>query len=454
MFKKIMIVATLGVVLFVSCKKESDFGSQLIGDENFPNSIFSDTFQVFLNTKYSDTVSTDKLTYAMLGVNNDAVYGLNYSTFYAQLRLPNNNIDLASPGTGFVIDSAVIQLPYKFQTDKNIIRYYGDTTKTIQLQAFQMNEKLVENSNYQSGVRFNVGQLLGEASIIGSSKKIAVNNHVDINKFDTLPAHIRIKITNNNFIQTLQNQTSSTGFASTESFNDLVNGLAIMPSDTNRNDVGCIYTIDYTNSNSGLIVYYHKVGVSSQVNGKLRIELNTNSLSAAHYSNNYTNTLVNQFVNNNSSNDTLSFIQGLNGVNTIIKFPTIRNLGTNAIINKAELKLYPTTLSGTANYALPDLIGIVLKDSSGKMTVIPDFSNIDVYNNGGEPQTETVNGISVKVYKISLTMYLQKILLNQESGDNIYLVIAGKSTNPANMTIKGGNAGELKAKLRLFYTPI
>jgi len=455
MFKKLPLLAALALIFIVSCNKESDFGNELLGDENFPNSIFTDTFQIQFDTKYSDTVTTDNLLYAMLGVNNDAVFGKNYSTFYAQLRLPNNNIDLKAPGTAFVIDSLVLQLPYKFQTNKNIIRYNGDTTKTVNLQAFQMMEKLVDNSYYTSKVHFNLGQMLGEKSVTGSSKKVVVNNHIDSTKWDTLPAHIRIKITDNNLIQTLQNQTATTGFASTEAFNDILNGIAILPSDTTRNDVGCIYTIDYTNANSGLMLYYHRVGTTAaNKKGKLRIELNNNSISAAQYNNNYTGTLVEQFVNNSNANDSLGFIQGLNGVNTLVKFPTIKNLGTKVMINKAELKLYPTTIAGTESYASPELIGFVLKSADGKMSVISDFANFDFPLDGGKPQSETVNGETVKVYKLSLTLYLQKVLQNQEPGDNLYLIIAGKSNNSANMVIKGGSAQQLKAKLRLYYSPI
>lgn len=450
-FIKSVFILALVATLFSACTKESEVGANLLLDEDFPNATFSDTFKVEFDTKYEDTVSTSSLKNIIIGSTQDPYFGNAYTSMFGQVRLPSNNMDLRG-SNGFVIDSVVLQMPY-YITDRTL-NYYGDKTKEIRVKVFQLIDSL-RSTNYQSNVQIQYNPIaIGEETFTGSVDSVLINaNPVYAEK---LAPMLRIELGNQTgLIDSLRNQLPNTGFKDNTTFLKLLKGLAIVPVDTaNRENFGCMYTFDVRHAQSGLMVYYRKINATGEEKTKVLLPFNTNSVITASYKHNYAGAIAQTYIQNNSANDSLVFLQGLAGVNTKVSFPTLKNLGRNVVINKAELKIYQakSNLLDVDNvFTVPKSIGVVITDTMGRFVLTDEIAFSQALR-GGSPVTESINGVTYNVYKLNLTIFLQKILMNQQPGDNIHLIVVNKSNNPQRLVFKGGNANMLPAKLRLFYT--
>ncbi|MBK6946772.1 MAG: DUF4270 family protein [Haliscomenobacter sp.] len=149
------------------------------------------------------------------------------------------------------------------------------------------------------------------------------------------------------------------------------------------------------------------------------------------------------------------FVQGMAGVNGVVRFPHITSL-KNVIINKAELVLYAATLPSDDAAAFYPASSVVLyyRDSDGAIQVINDvlYSTDDLSAQFGgtyRPGTDTAPGY----YRMNLSAHIQDMVEGKVSNE-LLVTLLPKTENGSRAVLNGASHPTYKAKLKIAYTQL
>jgi len=151
--------------------------------------------------------------------------------------------------------------------------------------------------------------------------------------------------------------------------------------------------------------------------------------------------------------DTISYVQGLDGLHTKIEFPNVGNLG-NVIINKAEL-IVMVADTGTDEH--PEIIQLTakIKNTSGDLVFVDDIVTsllrLQSYILFGGV-FEEIDNTKTYLYRLRISEQMQAIVNGETSEKAIYLTTP--SALDAERVKLFNHKGIHKAKLHLIYTKI
>ncbi|SDM17443.1 protein of unknown function [Daejeonella rubra] len=450
---------TLLISLFIlsGCQETESIGLNVDPATEIKGS-FIDTITVNAATVTEDTIITNTLEQYPLGYLNDPIMGKTTANIAMSLTLDPPGLTF---GTSPVLDSAVLVLYYGNE-------FHGDSTSQFQVEVHQLTDALSESTPY-----YNT-KAVGYSSTILGSKSLRFNLKDSVRVYElvtgkadvqkTKPPHIRIQL-DRNFVTTNFLNATSTVLSSDTELNKAIKGLYLTVNKAQTTGPGGIAFLNLTDS-SRLEVYYKSQNGTLIDTTLHKFPIKNNSSPViADFKHDYTGTNIQAQLNNPNTKFDYTYVQGLGGLRTRIRFPYIDKLKSlgNITINKAELIV--SVVGGTDNFKPAQRLLLYQTDIANQRQFIPDFSTDPVVSMtdldfGGFYDTTN------KRYKFVITTYIQNILkgklkqydtfiapvslnYNRQSGP------VSSGTTAKSAVIGSGKAGvSYKMKLNIIYSKI
>lgn len=416
----------------VSCKKENgQVGLDIQPEDELLNTIYFDTATVeAYSTIHDDSITTNGVSSNMLGYMNDPIFGLVQAGFYTQCRLASFG---AQFGTGAKADSLVLTLVYN--------KPYGDTLSPFRIRVYELQEDLVYGKKYYAGTTLNHGS----ENLVDESMLSWV--YLTPNVKDTAEGAVMLRIplktsfADSKFIS----KSNSSEFQSTSAFLNYFKGLYVVADYCQGN--GSIASVDLTNDNSLLTLYYH----NNESTGKTyRMVISDSSVRVGYINHNgYQDAdaeLLAQLQGNTASAKERLFVQTGLGVKTIVRFPYIKQMfkDKKVIIHRAELVATRIDDSDTNQYGVPSSLFLNYYDTVKQYLVsVPDYSIGSTYFNA---DYQAAKG----EYRLRITKYLQYWIEDEINSNELNLIITAAATHMGRLSIYGTQpSGAPSKRLRL-----
>ncbi len=445
----------LVVLLASACNDPTDLGSELL-EEEFSDIRFTDTVTVNALTvpqdsifTYTRIVDSQPNTY-LCGFLDDPIFGTSQATINFDLGLVTNSGVADIDFSDVTFDSLVLSLAY------NPFRTYGDTLVSQNINVYRLSEEMDYNEEfYYSDRDFEafptpIGQKLNflpqpNTTIIRTSAEDTV----------VQAAHIRIPLSPALAAELMPIDTmvAEALYENNETFRAFFNGLKIESDAVNSNILG----FNLRSSLTYMAIYYRDADDNERTFTFRVVDLGTKHNNFKH---DFSGSISEPFVENQSLSDSLLFVQGMSGYNVKIDFPYIQNLD-GIVVNKAELDLTFADIPGddTITYEPPARIILTELDDNGNYIFIEDVSdalalaNIDLY--GGEPFLIDDNGTTLRKYKLNISNHIQDIIDDRLGGNNsVYMQVYLKNQYAYRGMFYGTGHSKYPLKLNLAYTKL
>lgn len=403
----------------LSCKKElSGVGNELqppgdLLEVKFLNSNAINAFSTLDNPRATSGISS-----VALGMLNDEVFGPTKTGLSINFYQTSENIRFQENP---ILDSLVLSLEYlKLSSDKDA-GYYGDTTSKISYKIYRLNQKL------------NTNQLSDEEPDL-STATVLVDNF----SFSPIPSDsVRVKdlvkeINVNRAPQiriTLPNELGEEIFAYANAtdgdnkpkdnddaaFKEFLKGIYIQTTGV-ESGIGVlpIFNIGNSNAYSRLEIFYTREDANGdRIADSYAFTTAQNSGRTAYYNHQPDQSTDANFKAQVIDGDTDAgnqqlYVQGLSGVESIIKFPEIvkwadevKGKNTKIAINKAELIIPVKDGSISNNYKEVNLLGLKINLPNDIFQVLPGYNS---ENFGGQYIEDE------KAYRFLVTRYVQGVI--------------------------------------------
>lgn len=419
---------------------------------------YIDTITVNSATVREDSIITNTLGQYPLGNFTDPIFGKTTANIAMSLTL--NPVGL-SFGTSPVLDSAVLVLHYGKE-------FYGDSTSMFQVEVHQLSNHLNQTVPY-----FNTQAQSYNSTVIGSkSVRFNIKDSVKITEIvagkpdvqKTRSPQLRILI-NSSFINTNFLNATTSALSSNDLFNKAIKGLYLTINKAQSTGPGGVAFFNLSDS-SRLEVYY-KTQTGAVIDTTIHtfpIENNTAPV-IADFKHDYTGTNIITQLNNPVSQYNFTYVQGLAGLRTRIRFPYIDKLKSlgNITINKAELVI--SVEGGTDTYKPAPRLLLYRTDIAEQRQFIPDFSTDAAVSMTDADFGGFYDAVN-KRYKFVITTYIQDILKGKLKQYDTFVapvsadynrsagpVVSG--TTASQSVIGSGKAGvSYKMKLNIVYSQI
>jgi hypothetical protein len=429
-FKNLIGAILLFSLLIWGCKK----GDQTLGINLLPGvkvletKYYKDVNSISTNP-YSDTkIRVDRPKYNLLGSFNDPLFGRTDASFAAQFRLPYHpDYDANSS-----IESIVLRMYFKI--------IYGDTVSVQNFKVFELTNGLNYDAKYLSS--FNIKNL-ASAEQLGSGTFIP-KLRMDSARTDTTQQVISVRLSNSFGTRLLGIDTLK--MISNDVFTNVFKGLYIESAPVSRK--GTLVSIDPTSSS--LVLYYHNA-LKDTLGFAYRIS--KSSANVAGYVHDYSRARFKQFLDTQTSTDSLIYVQPTGGIRTKIMVPTLSKWqdSTNYIINKATLTIHADTImSDYRRYAMPERLYLKVITDTGEEE-FPKDSELSSEYYGGYYDSAT------STYSFNITQHMQKLMkgLNTDGtamhNNGFYLVHNERNSSGKRVVLKGARSA-LPIEFDVTYT--
>jgi hypothetical protein len=449
------------ILLLGSCNDTIPVGSEILPGGDGQGNFFNDTTTIYSSTVREDSLRSDRLFLAQLGIMSDPIFGTTKSSLLINFRTPNGVVSPAIFDTvgGYTLDSIVLAL--------TVNSVYGDTTNLMGFKVYKMLAPLNAEEIYYSNIEFNQG-MVEVGSIVNYAPTLS-NEYSEDTTFEDLGHQLRIKL-NPFFGQSIINNLGTDQLSSNELLSQFLPGLVIVPNNTSGSmlEIDMIVNTSSTSKRVSLEDSRMQIYFKNSLDSALSIIFPATILNVgvSKFEHNYNGTNVESALNlNNPLGDEVNYLQGLAGVKTKIELPFLANYDTIAI-RKAELVITQILDGNETTFKAPERILLVKIGEDGENVNTSDFKFFQSSHSGGfGEETTLTNGDKVMVYKVNISDQIQRMILNQEENNGFYITLyAAQDTElvnlnssdliPDRIVIGGGrNASpEYKLKLELTYT--
>lgn len=437
-----LFVVSIGI--FLSCSRTTIIGTELLDNEK-TDLVFEEGLSLEVTTVIEDTVKTfpanlqRRAETFLCGRVEDPIFGTYESEIYTQIGL-----SFSSDPTQFIgrdIDSIVLFLQY------DTAGLYGVTSSPVMMEVRQMEENLNVLDDYYANQSFPVNEdrLLAE--------ELFIPRPYDSLDFflpgDTTlrPPHVRMKMT-----QTFLNQIrqDTVNLLNQDSLNNIFNGMRIRLIDAEQT----MLSFDMTGF-SGVTVYY-KDGTDNQ--RSYTFDFGFTTVKTAYIEHDYSGSVVEPFLDNGGSGDSLFFIQSMIGLNAevLVDVPdTLKDI----VVNYAELEFYSITLDedNPLLYAPIDQLVTLEEDDSGQRiypvdVAFPLSSNVLEQVFGGNVSEPISGHPDVRKYSMVVTSQMQEII--RGTLDKLLISSFAKANSASRTVFIGTNSQDFAPRLRLTYTKL
>jgi len=430
------------LVVASSCQKEVlKMGEDLLPASDFVGIKSLDTLSVFSYTWLDDSIKTSQPTYSYLGQEYDPYFGSSSAGFVSQIRLSRK-----WDGLPFTVDSMKLYL--------HILSTKGSGTDALHsISIYEIADQIYKDSSYYSKTPLNLTQF----RVTNIPLPAILRTDTIINMEIKLPDN---GVTLGNYI--IRDTTKLFYSNTTTDFRAYFKGLYFQmdpSSDPLVLSLSLLY--DQSTYYNFFILFGHD---ADGVYKDYSFNLDAKSINAYYnrFTHDYSTAITgDKMVHKNTTyRDTLSFLQGLNGVYTKFYFPGLAKLKSDAIlgkvaINKAKLVVpFKFRSSGTNWYknSLPSLLSLRYKTKSGTRYDVPDYSigydaSTSPYSHPFfDGQLDSVNF----VYNFNIPAFVQAYL-NDATGQVEPEVEIYQSTTNKDIVF-GTNKSKIPVKFEFTYT--
>ena len=440
-----------------SCVEPTDLGQELL-QEDFVGTGFLKDFELHSRTVESDSIRTyaefSQTSSFFVGNMADPIYGTLKASFTLEAGLYRTAGGAVTNSPDFkdvVLDSVVMVL----RLDKN--KSYGFTNENYILDFDELATRLNSKEDYYSNAQFELNPFRGLDEQVEYFPRIESLTTIDYSNtldFDLDPdtisfPHVRFRLSNE-FGQKLIN-ADSVVYLTDSTFLDFFNGIHISSSSKNAGVIAFDkMSTGVSDATGGIYVYVRN---AAEKLGQYKFSFNDYRFHGAQYEHNYSNSIVEPFLHDASLGDSLTFVQGLVGLSTVVSFPNLDQL-QGKIINKAELKINIAKLPGDDPFYNPPVEQIVAlyRSETGDLFEIKDFAlarSLLAFQFGGVV-TKGVDG-APDYYTINITNHLQD-MIDGNAPNEIYLGCNNSSQTPTRVALFGAGHSQYPMELKVNFT--
>lgn len=446
---KTLAIALIAMVLFAQCTKPTFIGSELVDIDGAP--LFrEDTFTVVSRSVTLDSFQTysksggSRMGRFPLGFVEDPYFGTSRSTFYFEV-VPSYGF--SEPDfTGAVLDSLVLTIA----ADTSFVT--GSPSATVPLRVYRLQDTMSRVDLYSNRELPLQAGLLGSHE--GGSWPIPQYRSIEYGSttIDTITrSGFRIHL-DPMLGQEIMAMDSAT-LVSDSLFKDRLKGFAVRYDQPNDGFIGLRYADSYTR----LTLYYRvQDTVRRQAIWTPFSPPQALNASHIHFDIDRSKAKFKKLLTENTTQDTVHFIQGMAGSDLEIDFPYLL-LQDRVLVNHALLEVTVCPLEGEAAGVLgpPDQLDMYYRDAQGNPVVIDDVSfaltsgSFGLANYfGGVPKTDTATGLTT--YTFNLSAIVQKIM-DGKFAPPIYARVYNRQNSPKR-TVVCGATGSHPPKLTITYS--
>lgn len=432
-FKTLSFALLLSIVIVAACKKEEDIvGLNVLPGNNSLDTKY-DTITVVAYSQLDDSITTNRFDANLLGSIYDRTFGITTASFYTQVRLPSDNVTF---GNEAVADSLVFSLAYS--------GVYLDSKDPVNLTIYEVLQKMYADSSYYSYQKLPVKKFpIANMTFIPNTRDSIT---VDGVKY---PPHLRIKITDQTFINKIIDSTNSTNLTNNDNFSNFVKGFYFSCGTNYRG--GSIIYFNLESTTTKLTLYYH----NRTNDDSLKYDFVINSKTARynhfeHY--NYNNSESNfhrQVIEKDTiKGQDLLYLQATAGVKIKLYFPHLLDLVKDHKVAVNEASLLLTQSDFVTNNIPPAITGVFKLDSNGNMLALTGDMALGNNYYGGYYNNKT--------YRFRITNYIQRILDRKEIQRGLAVIVDKRRTSANNVILFGTKSsyGNKRLRLVLKYTVI
>ncbi|MFY0674875.1 MAG: DUF4270 family protein [Bacteroidia bacterium] len=385
---------------------------------------------VQVQTIREDSQRTDNLNFHVLGSINDSVFGQSDAAIYTQLGL-GGTIDIPLNAE---LDSIILRLSF--------VDYYGNSDDLHAFDVYTLNKKVDQSRAYYNTSSTELGTKIGSVenyNVLESSGALKV----DISKLWKLNAIGPGK-----------------AFSKDSAFQEELYGIAIVPKSDFGENEGTYYYFNLISANSYVNAYYHYYNrvnnILERADGTSEFQFRTNVKSYSSFSHNYTNEIVSEGLDKDSTSAYRSYVQALGGTYTKILIPELEELARNELLafHKVELVLPCETSYHSPSIEPIPFLDIKYTNSNGDLVDLPDRAKV-YWVRAFKP--------AERAYIFNITSHIQGVVNNfrfQDEFSDDGLVIKAIKNEPipfsaGRYVLKGSSAKrDDGAYLRIFYSEI
>ena len=425
----------LGLATLNSCNKNNTFGLEINPESQLISVFQSDTFDIHTFTVLSDSIRTDELNGpSPLGNYIDPIFGDVNSSIYTQIRLEQSYDFRPDHGDldSIVVDSVILYL--------TLNGFYGDINpQTIRVE--QLNEEIFKDSSYYSNtsISSNTTDLSLGLTVKSDPMLPGFFAGEPVNK-----SVLNIPLDPQLFAQPIINESGNTTLNGNDEDGEFLSwffGLKISASTATN---GGLYYIDMTDSYTRIRLFYRDTTGNETEHDTLDFDFNINSNCAFfhHVEHDYSNTVIEDALNNNENNQ--FFVQSLAGVNGRMFIPGFDSLRTqNIMVNRAEVIL------PFEDYAYDEFLAPVSLFLSRKKDTTDEFlPDLFEGNLGGGYNNTSKN------YSFNITRHVNELMADSSLvNDTIKILPSGNGVSANRVILNGMNSiKKNKAKAVITYT--
>jgi len=446
MNKSITVFLLLMATLF-SCTDPTKLGADLLEEDQI-SAGFTDTLSLITYTVEGDSVRTYTGTFAsqlntyLFGNFTSPVFGRSVSTLYVQARMPRG-------ATGFVIepqfkdtdllDSIVLVLPY------DTAGYYGLTNEVFSMEVLELSESMVDTADYYSDQTFQTLPVsIGSKFFIPKKDSVEIITYTGTNP-DTVKVPMQLRIPLNQMWGSAFLFRDTATYKSDTAFLNFFKGIQLRPGSQN----GGLISFNLKSSAGGIYIYYTRDGKGREY----QLPFNALAARVANYVNDHSGTPVANFINNRQLGDSLVFVQGMRGLNTVIEIPNAESL-KGLIVNKAELEVFVDGLGNNVNYPSLQYLSLLYPKSGNTFQVVSDItlaSNRRFNVFGGVFEKGTLG--RPDVYRMNISAHFQDVIDGLVS-NKLYITAFPKPEDAAFVTLLGAKHPLYPIRLKVAFTNV
>ena len=366
------------IALLVACNDPTLIGEELLTEDGFDLER-TDTVTITTQTVTADTLTVydgaARLTHFLVGNFDDPAFGRTEGQLFTQVRS-----DLSLPS--FADEATIDSIIWRVVVDKE--QSYGDITVPYTFEVYRIAEPIDAEQDYTAGSSFPLEDtplttLTVTPSMIPDT--VTLIGFPSTTRVDTseVPGFLRFDLTEQ--LRPFFESTSRDDIQNDTTLTEQFPGLAIrVVGDTpGLVDLRFAATVEP----NGLAIYYTNPEDESRIQYDLSVTSVT-GVRVPNYRQDPSGSPLAEVLNVETDQDSLTFVQGLNGPVTNLNFPYAESFPDRAQINRATLTMRVAflTADGQMSFELPDQMALTEVTEDG-LEIIDDLLAFRVQTSTG-----------------------------------------------------------------------
>ena len=461
------------LLILAGCSDPITIGGDILGPDQAPLQVV-DTFTIRTATVAEEdlVVFSPNVQFAtnLCGHLDDQVFGDVKADFFAQFEVNENFLPLFTDSTTF--DSLILVLEY------DLDGFYGDFTAPQEFEIFRIREPNLTTGDSTTFISGNPVFVTDPDPImtvqfvpnimeqIDSNTVVSIDNSVTppVTTFGTLSPFFRLRLDEeDDFIPDLISAVDGLigihndgNDQNNEDFLREFGGLAIKPV---GGPTGSMLNFNTLSLNSGLFLYF--TNGSNPLSFRYQYNTKTSSVRFTSFTNNQDSEIVNAIDNGFEGGEVETYVQGMDGPNTLIQLPFITEFKDEVLVNNAELTVTIQSTPDDPNEVFfPPVEQIIVsyQTEEGDFITIEDF--IFAFNGlgleffGGQPEVFTTpDGQTMSRYRMNIGGHLQR-MIDGDLPNELFLQVFQKNERASRVILFGSDHPEFPVTLTANFTKL